>query len=219
MKFPTPGTPVRGSQTGRPIMALLDLLGRRTALRILWELSKADLKFRPLQAAAETSPSVLNTRIAELREAGLVEAGPEGYRLTESGRELVRHFLPLVAWSEESGEEGAYKQCPRAGLTGFPDARALDARLLRCHSKPMETIQSRTGQGRVADAPSGHWVYRALPRGLWPYAQLARWDRSIGWQLLLLAVLVVGRTRGDRPCRAGDSRCRCCRRPGILFCS
>jgi len=49
----------------------------------------------------------------------------------------------------------------------------------------METIQSRAGQGRVADAPSGHWVYRAVPRGLWPYAQLARWDRPIGWQLLL----------------------------------
>jgi len=49
----------------------------------------------------------------------------------------------------------------------------------------METIQSRQGQGRVADAPSGHWVYRALPRALWPYAQLARWDRPIGWQLLL----------------------------------
>ena len=49
----------------------------------------------------------------------------------------------------------------------------------------MDEIQSRAGQGRVADAPSGHWVYRALPRRLWPYAQLARWDRPIGWQLLL----------------------------------
>lgn len=49
----------------------------------------------------------------------------------------------------------------------------------------METIQSKAGQGRVADAPSGHWVYRVLPRPLWPYAQLARWDRPIGWQLLL----------------------------------
>ncbi|MBN9072733.1 MAG: 4-hydroxybenzoate octaprenyltransferase [Rhizobiales bacterium] len=48
----------------------------------------------------------------------------------------------------------------------------------------METIQSRAGQGRVADAPSGHWVYRLLPRAAWPYAQLARWDR-FGWQLLL----------------------------------
>ena len=49
----------------------------------------------------------------------------------------------------------------------------------------METIQSRQAQGRVADAPSGHWVYRLLPRPLWPYAQLARWDRPIGWWLLM----------------------------------
>jgi 4-hydroxybenzoate polyprenyltransferase len=49
----------------------------------------------------------------------------------------------------------------------------------------METIQSRTTQGRVADAPSGHWVYRILPRAVWPYAQLARWDRPIGIWLLM----------------------------------
>lgn len=49
----------------------------------------------------------------------------------------------------------------------------------------METVQSKAVQGRVADAPSGHWVYRVLPRWMWPYAQLARWDRPIGWQLLL----------------------------------
>lgn len=49
----------------------------------------------------------------------------------------------------------------------------------------MDTIQSSQAQGRVADAPSGHWVYRLLPRAAWPYAQLARWDRPIGWQLLM----------------------------------
>lgn len=41
-----------------------------------------------------------------------------------------------------------------------------------------------TQSGRVADAPSENWVYRLLPPVLWPYAQLARWDRPIGWQLL-----------------------------------
>jgi 4-hydroxybenzoate polyprenyltransferase len=38
---------------------------------------------------------------------------------------------------------------------------------------------------RVADAPTDNWVYRVLPRALWPHAQLARWDRPIGWQLLM----------------------------------
>ncbi|MDN2567927.1 4-hydroxybenzoate octaprenyltransferase [Aquibium sp. A9E412] len=49
----------------------------------------------------------------------------------------------------------------------------------------MDDIQTRQRRGRVADAPSGHWVYSALPRTLWPFAQLARWDRPIGWWLLL----------------------------------
>ena len=47
-------------------------------------------------------------------------------------------------------------------------------------------MSENTGfEGRVVDAPSGNWVYRVLPRWLWPYAQLARWDRPIGWQLLM----------------------------------
>lgn len=46
-------------------------------------------------------------------------------------------------------------------------------------------MMSPSDSGRVADAPSNNWVYRALPRVMWPYAQLARWDRPIGWQLLM----------------------------------
>jgi 4-hydroxybenzoate polyprenyltransferase len=44
---------------------------------------------------------------------------------------------------------------------------------------------SPADSGRVHDAPSNNWVYRVLPRPVWPYAQLARWDRPIGWQLLM----------------------------------
>ena len=66
----------------------------------------------------------------------------------------------------------------------------------------MDIIQSEQRQGRVADAPSGHWVYRSLPRWMWPYAQLARWDRPIGWWLLLwpcwwsAALVAVAADRG-----------------------
>jgi len=100
MIFPTPGTPVRGSETGKPVMALLDLLGRRMCLRILWELRETNLKFRALQAAAATNPSVLNTRLGELREAGLVERTSDGYQLTEAGLNLAGLLLPLHAWAE-----------------------------------------------------------------------------------------------------------------------
>jgi DNA-binding HxlR family transcriptional regulator len=81
-------------------MALLDLLGRRMALRILWELRAATLTFRALQQAAETNPSVLNTRLSELREARIVEHGPEGYRLTPHGGSLLQLLLPLHLWAD-----------------------------------------------------------------------------------------------------------------------
>lgn len=82
-------------------MALLDLLGRRTALRILWELRDDSLTFRALQAAAETNPSVLNTRLTELRHAGIVESGPDGYRLTTAGRALLKSLAPLSNWANQ----------------------------------------------------------------------------------------------------------------------
>ncbi|QPC86991.1 4-hydroxybenzoate octaprenyltransferase [Mesorhizobium sp. NBSH29] len=69
----------------------------------------------------------------------------------------------------------------------------------------MEPIQSKTSQGRVADAPSGHWVYRALPQGIWPYAQLARWDRPIGWELLLWPCLWSAALAASAHARVGES--------------
>lgn len=103
MTIPKPGVPVRGSRTGRPVMALLDLLGRRTALRILWELSRADrgLTFRALESAAETNPALLNARLKELRASGLVFHDADGYRLSASGLELVKLLLPVVEWADE----------------------------------------------------------------------------------------------------------------------
>jgi DNA-binding HxlR family transcriptional regulator len=98
---PRPGRPVRGSRTGRPIMALLDLLSRRWALRVIWELREDRLTFRALQeACGGVSPTVLNERLRELRESGLLDsAGAAGYGLTRPGRGLIAKFLPLVAWS------------------------------------------------------------------------------------------------------------------------
>ena len=93
---------VRGSRTGRPIMALLDLLGRRWSLRILWELNSASLTSRALRTACdEASPTVLQTRLTELREAGFVELGEGGgYSLTPLGRDLCETFMPLHRFAE-----------------------------------------------------------------------------------------------------------------------
>ena len=100
---PLPGRPVRGSRTGRPVMALLDLLGRRGTLRLLWELRDGHGQtFRLLQDSADgMSPSVLNDRLKELREARLVELGESGYALTAEGRELVKSLNPLNRWAQK----------------------------------------------------------------------------------------------------------------------
>jgi DNA-binding HxlR family transcriptional regulator len=78
---PLPGRPVRGSDTGRPIMALLDLLGRRWALRVLWELWSGP--------------------VPELREAGIVERADDGYRLSARGGELGQIILKLAGWAAD----------------------------------------------------------------------------------------------------------------------
>lgn len=97
-----PGAPVRGSQTGRPIMVLLDVLGQRWTLRILWELRDGSGQtFRMLRAnCADISPTVLNKRLKELRDLGLVDQGDDGYALSEDGRALIRHLGPLDAWAK-----------------------------------------------------------------------------------------------------------------------
>ncbi len=97
---PRPGQAVRGSRTGRPIMAALDLLGRRGALRIVWELREGRrLTFRALVAAAELNPATVNARLKEMRGAGLV-AARDGYGLTPLGADLTAAIAPLTGWAE-----------------------------------------------------------------------------------------------------------------------
>ena len=99
----------------RPIMRLLDLLGQRWALRILWELRDGPLRSRALrQACDEISPTVLQKRVDELAAAGLIALNAKaGYELTSLGREFYAAFTPLyrfadvwAAAQEEQGGEG-----------------------------------------------------------------------------------------------------------------
>lgn len=103
MAAPLPGRRVRGSASGRPIMALLDLLGRRWTLRILWELRAGrPQNFRELgERCDRMSPTVQNQRLAELREARIIaHAAGGGYRLTAEGKRLVAGLGALHAWAE-----------------------------------------------------------------------------------------------------------------------
>ena len=101
-KTPKPGQPVRHSTTGRPIMAALDLIGRRWALRVVWELREGAVRFRVLQdRLTRVSPTVLSARLHELRDAGVVEDQTDGLTLTASGRALIRALTPLHRWAED----------------------------------------------------------------------------------------------------------------------
>lgn len=119
---------VRGSRTGRPIMAVLDLLGRRWMLRILWQLRDGPLTFRALREQCDdVSPSVLNTRLAEMRDAGLVEArADEGYALTDEGTRLLDVLAPLHAWAARWAQADARRVTAvssRAGAAGAASRR------------------------------------------------------------------------------------------------
>lgn len=111
-KLPKPGQPVRGSRSGAPIMALFDLLGRRWAMGVLWTLSEGGaMTFRELQDRCETiSPSVLNQRLSELKEAGFVTRSERGYVPTPLGEHIYRHLVPLGAaardWSDALDQGG-----------------------------------------------------------------------------------------------------------------
>ncbi len=100
MTLPLPGTQVRGSKTGKPIMALLDLIGRTWTLGILWNLQPGPATFRELQQRCEQiSPTLLNKRLKELKALQLIELQSSGYQLSVDGTELITIILPLGKWS------------------------------------------------------------------------------------------------------------------------
>ena len=77
------------------MQVLIDLLGRRWTLRVLWDLRDGPRRFGELQAD-EISTSVLTQRLRELEEAGVVERRADGaYALTGRGRELRELLMPL----------------------------------------------------------------------------------------------------------------------------
>ena len=106
LRSPLPGQPVRGSSTGRPLMAALDLVGRRWTLRILWELRSGPLGARELARHCDgMSSSVLYQRLDELSRAELVRHEEDGpYELTDIGAKLGKALNPLDRWANEWAE-------------------------------------------------------------------------------------------------------------------
>ncbi len=97
----------------RPVESALDLLGRRWALRLVWELRRSTLTFSELRRQLEISPSVLSARLGELVDAGVLERDSgRRYRLSGRGRELARVLYELNRWAEQHHQTGRAKGAP-----------------------------------------------------------------------------------------------------------
>ena len=87
----------------RALDSVLDLLGRRWALRLVWELRRTTLSFSELRERTGISPSVLSARLSELADAGVLERDAvRRYRLSGQGRELARILYDLNRWAEQN---------------------------------------------------------------------------------------------------------------------
>ncbi|MFL5871756.1 MAG: winged helix-turn-helix transcriptional regulator [Solirubrobacterales bacterium] len=90
----------------RAVIDTLELLGRRWALRLVWELRRDALGFAQLRTRMGVSPSVLAQRLRDLDAGGVVEqAVDRRYRLTPTGRELARVLYDLNRWAELAARE------------------------------------------------------------------------------------------------------------------
>jgi DNA-binding HxlR family transcriptional regulator len=80
---------------------LLALLESRYALRVMWALKDGHAQtFRLLQdSVGGITPNTLNTRIKELRAAGLLDHGSDGYFVTPSGADLLKRLADLPAFA------------------------------------------------------------------------------------------------------------------------
>jgi DNA-binding HxlR family transcriptional regulator len=91
-------------------MALLDLLGRRWTMRLLWELRSDSMGFRELQRRCDQmSSSMLNTRLNELAAAGFADNNDGVWRLTATGRELLVVVRPLTRFADEWAANGGWR--------------------------------------------------------------------------------------------------------------
>ena len=82
---------------------LLSLLESRYAMRVLWALRDGHPQtFRLLQdSVGGITPNTLNTRIKELREAGLLDHGGDGYFVTKLGADLLKRMGDIQAFASK----------------------------------------------------------------------------------------------------------------------
>ncbi len=101
------------------VSQLLSLLESRYAMRVLWALRDGHPQtFRLLQdSVGSVTPNTLNTRIKEMRQAGLINHGPAGYIVTASGADLLRRLADVPVFASR----WAANQAKKKASTHEPD--------------------------------------------------------------------------------------------------
>ena len=89
------------SKENASINQLFERLECRYALRVLWALRDGHPQtFRLLQdSVGGITPNTLNTRIKEMREAGLIDHGSDGYIVTAPGLDLLKRLSDVQAFA------------------------------------------------------------------------------------------------------------------------
>ncbi|EYC50842.1 transcriptional regulator [Hylemonella gracilis str. Niagara R] len=101
-----------GAKESAAASQLLALLESRYAMRVLWALRDGHAQtFRLLQdSVGGITPNTLNTRLKELRAAGLLHHDNDGYLLTATGLELSRRLAEVTAYAPKlSASQGRAK--------------------------------------------------------------------------------------------------------------
>jgi DNA-binding HxlR family transcriptional regulator len=83
------------------LLGLVELIGQRHALALLWSLHGGSQSFGVLVAGLGVPEAQVSQRLRALRESGLVEVDESGdYRLTTTGRRLQGLLEPLASWAD-----------------------------------------------------------------------------------------------------------------------
>jgi DNA-binding HxlR family transcriptional regulator len=101
-----------------PLAGLVDLISRRHALAVVWELRGPAQPFRTLTKRLSAADDRLSQRLRELRESGLVEVDEGGdYRLSSEGRRLLDLLERLADFADGWAALTPRQRSPRGSRT------------------------------------------------------------------------------------------------------
>lgn len=126
------------SKDNAAVNQLFERLECRYAMRVLWALRDGHPQtFRLLQdSVGGITPNTLNTRIKELREAGMLDHGSDGYTVTPVGLDLLKRLSDVqpfaVRWAAthprkvvvRASSTGSHASAPAPVVASTPDSEA-----------------------------------------------------------------------------------------------